>query len=102
MSAAPEVKPSDVREEPDLQTCPRVAKVFKLQWEEVQKSWVLLYPEGMVKLNGSAGEIMSRLDGNTSIQTLISTLEQQFETTGLQADVLDFLTIAKRQGWVKL
>ena len=102
MSAAPEVKPSDVRVEPDLQACPRVAKMFKLQWEEVQKSWVLLYPEGMVKLNGSAGEIMSRLDGNTSIQTLISTLEQQFETTGLQADVLDFLTIARRQGWVKL
>jgi pyrroloquinoline quinone biosynthesis protein D len=86
----------------DLQVCPRVAKMFKLQWEEVQKSWVLLYPEGMVKLNGSAGEIMSRLDGKTSIQTLITTLEQQFETAGLQVDVLDFLTIAKRQGWVKV
>ncbi len=94
--------PVDLPVDADLQVCPRVAKMFKLQWEEVQKSWVLLYPEGMVKLNGSAGEIMSRLDGNTSIQTLISTLEQQFETTGLQADVLDFLTIAKRQGWVKL
>lgn len=98
MSAVPVDLPLDA----DLLVCPRVAKMFKLQWEEVQQSWVLLYPEGMVKLNGSAGEIMSRLDGNTSIQTLISTLEQQFETTGLQADVLDFLTIAKRQGWVKL
>jgi len=85
----------------DLKTCPRVARMFKLQWEEVQQSWVLLYPEGMVKLNGSAGEIMSRLDGTTSIQTLISTLEQQFETPDLQADVLDFLVIAKRQGWVQ-
>ena len=102
MSTVPMAQPSDVRVEQDLQACPRVAKMFKLQWEEVQQSWVLLYPEGMVKLNGSAGEIMSRLDGNTSIQTLISTLEQQFETIGLQADVLDFLTIAKRQGWVKL
>jgi pyrroloquinoline quinone biosynthesis protein D len=86
----------------NLQTCPRVAKLFKLQWEEVQQAWVLLYPEGMVKLNASAGEIMSRLDGNTSIEALVATLEQQFETTGLQADVLDFLTLAKRQGWVKL
>ena len=40
-----------------LQTTPRVAAMFRLQWEEVQQSWVLLYPEGMVKLNGSAGEI---------------------------------------------
>ena len=86
----------------DLQVCPRVAKIFKLQWEEVQQCWVLLYPEGMVKLNGSAGEIMSRIDGNTSVQGLISALEQQFETTGLRDDVLDFLAIAKRQGWVNL
>jgi pyrroloquinoline quinone biosynthesis protein D len=88
--------------EPDLAACPSVAKMFRLQWEEAQQSWVLLYPEGMVKLNGSAGEIMSRLDGHTSIETLITKLEQQFETTGLAADVLDFLAIAKRQGWVKL
>lgn len=86
----------------DLQVCPRVAKMFKLQWEEVQQCWVLLYPEGMVKLNGSAGEIMSRIDGNTSVQGLISALEQQFETTGLRDDVLDFLAIAKGQGWVNL
>jgi pyrroloquinoline quinone biosynthesis protein D len=93
---------SELLVDTDMQACPRVAKLFKLQWEEVQKSWVLLYPEGMVKLNGSAGEIMKRLDGQTSVQTLITTLEQDFGTTGLQADVLDFLTIAQRQGWVKL
>jgi pyrroloquinoline quinone biosynthesis protein D len=94
--------PVDAAAVTDLQACPRVAKMFKLQWEEVQQCWVLLYPEGMVKLNGSAGEIMSRIDGNTSVQGLISTLEQQFETTGLQDDVLDFLAIAKRQGWVSV
>jgi pyrroloquinoline quinone biosynthesis protein D len=98
MSTVPVTEPLVV----DLQVCPRVAKMFKLQWEEVQKSWVLLYPEGMVKLNGSAGEIMSRLDGQTSIQVLINTLEQQFETTGLQADVLNFLALAKVRGWVTL
>jgi pyrroloquinoline quinone biosynthesis protein D len=96
--------PADVQEAVamDLQACPRVAKLFKLQWEEVQKSWVLLYPEGMVKLNGSAGEIMSRLDGATSIAALIAKLEQQFATSGLQPDVLNFLVLAQRQGWVKL
>ncbi|HEY8906178.1 MAG TPA: pyrroloquinoline quinone biosynthesis peptide chaperone PqqD, partial [Rhodoferax sp.] len=62
---------------------------------------VLLYPEGMVKLNASAGDIMSRLDGNTSIFALTAALERQFETTGLLTDVLDFLAIAQRQGWVK-
>lgn len=86
----------------DLQRCPRVAKMFRLQWEEVQQSWVLLYPEGMVKLNGSAGEIMKRLDGSTSVATLISALERDFASPDLSADVLDFLHIAQGQGWVKL
>ena len=85
----------------DLQQCPRVAKMFKLQWEEVQQSWVLLYPEGMVKLNGSAGEIMKRLDGSTTVAALISALERDFDTTDLSADVLDFLHIAQGKGWVK-
>jgi len=86
----------------DLQACPRVAKMFRLQWEDVQQSWVLLYPEGMVKLNGSAGEIMKRLDGNTTVAALITALEQAFGATDLSADVLDFLRIAKQQGWVKV
>ena len=81
---------------------PRVAGHFRLQWEAVQKSWVLLYPEGMVKLNGSAGEIMQRLDGERTVQALIDELERTFETSGLAPDVLDFLAIALRQGWVKL
>jgi len=85
----------------DLQVCPRVAKMFKLQWEDVQQCWVLLYPEGMVKLNGSAGEIMKRLDGSTTVSTLIAALEQDFGAADLSADVLDFLAIAQQQGWVK-
>jgi pyrroloquinoline quinone biosynthesis protein D len=79
---------------------PRLVAHYRLQWEEVQKAWVLLYPEGMVKLNGSAGEIMHRIDGEKTVQGLIDELEKQFETTGLSADVLDFLAIAQRQGWV--
>jgi pyrroloquinoline quinone biosynthesis protein D len=86
----------------DLQACPRVAKMFRLQWEDVQQSWVLLYPEGMVKLNGSAGEIMKRLDGTTTVAALITALEQAFGAADLSADVLDFLRIAKQQGWVKV
>jgi pyrroloquinoline quinone biosynthesis protein D len=80
---------------------PSVSAMFRLQWEEVQQSWVLLYPEGMVKLNGSAGEIMRRLDGTKTVNALTAELEKDFETTGLQADVLAFLDIAKKQGWVK-
>lgn len=75
--------------------------MFRLQWEEVQQAWVLLYPEGMVKLNGSAGEIIKRLDGKKNVLALITELEKDFGATGLQSDVLAFLEIASHQGWVK-
>ena len=81
---------------------PSVASMFRLQWEEVQQSWVLLYPEGMVKLNTSAGEILKRLDGEKTRQMLIAEIETAFEATGLQKEVLGFLDIAMKQGWVKL
>ncbi|MDE2371087.1 MAG: pyrroloquinoline quinone biosynthesis peptide chaperone PqqD, partial [Burkholderiales bacterium] len=45
-----------------LHSRPRVGAGFRLQWEAAQDCHVLLYPEGMVKLNGSAGEIMKRCD----------------------------------------
>jgi pyrroloquinoline quinone biosynthesis protein D len=84
-----------------LQSTPALSAMYRWQWEEVQQSWVLLYPEGMVKLNGSAGEIIKRLDGKKNVVALIAELEKDFEATGLQNDVLAFLDIAKQQGWVK-
>ena len=85
-----------------LNTTPSLSPMFRLQWEEVQQSWVLLYPEGMVKLNGSAGEIIKRLDGKKNVLALIAELEKDFDATGLQSDVLAFLEIASTQGWVKV
>ena len=55
----------------------------------------------MVKLNGSAGEIIKRLDGKKTVTALIAELEKDFDATGLQRDVLAFLEIASKQGWVK-
>ena len=40
-----------------------LARRFRFQWEPAQAGYVLLYPEGMVKLPGSAGEIMKRVNG---------------------------------------
>ncbi len=45
------------------QSRPAIGRGFRLQWEAAQNAFVLLYPEGMIKLNASAGEIMKRCDG---------------------------------------
>lgn len=79
---------------------PFVAKGFRLQWEPAQDAHVLLYPEGMVKLNRSAGEILSRCTGDSTLEQIVADLERCFERGGLQNDVLGFLELAKNQGWV--
>ena len=85
----------------DSKSIPRVSHGFRLQWEPAQDAHVLLYPEGMVKLNGSAGEILKRCDGARSVDAIVVDLETQFETTGLTRDVLAFLEIAAKQNWVE-
>ena len=40
---------------------PQISRRFRLQFEPAQSAWVLLYPEGMVRLSQSAGEIMKRM-----------------------------------------
>jgi pyrroloquinoline quinone biosynthesis protein D len=79
---------------------PRIGAGFRLQWEPVQNCHVLLYPEGMVKLNPSAGEIIRRCDGERSIAAIVADLEQSFQTTGLQADVIAFIAMAIQQRWL--
>lgn len=80
---------------------PRVARHFRLQWEEVQDCWVLLYPEGMVKLNQSAAEIMRRCDGVRGVADIVADLERAFDASGLSNDVLAFLDMARKQRWIE-
>ena len=81
---------------------PRVARGFRLQWEAAQDCHVLLYPEGMVKLNRSAGEILTRCTGTASVTEIVADLETAFGATGLRPDVDAFLDMARQQRWVEL
>ncbi len=81
---------------------PTIANGYRLQFESAQDTWVLLYPEGMVKLNPSAAEILQRCDGQTSVDDIVAKLETAFETTGLTKDVHSFLSIACEQHWISL
>lgn len=73
---------------------------FRFQWEPKQESFVLLYPEGLIKLPGSAGEIMKRVDGTRSLEAIVKDLEAAFPGVELRADVVEFLEIAHGKGWI--
>jgi len=83
-----------------LHTQPILRSLYRLQWEEAQQAWVLLYPEGMVRLNGPAAEILKRCNGTTNVGVLVDDLERAFNATGLREDVQEFLSEAASRGWI--
>jgi pyrroloquinoline quinone biosynthesis protein D len=84
----------------DDATVPRLGHGFRLQWEEAQDCHVLLYPEGMVKLNRSAGEILTRCNGQADVSTIVDQLEAAFNAQNLRPEVEKFLEIAAGNRWV--
>ncbi|HEY6483651.1 MAG TPA: pyrroloquinoline quinone biosynthesis peptide chaperone PqqD [Steroidobacteraceae bacterium] len=81
---------------------PTIGRGFRLQWEAAQNAHVLLYPEGMVKLNGSAGEILRRCDGKRSVAEIVADLETAFSSSGLGPDVAAFMKIAVANRWLEI
>jgi pyrroloquinoline quinone biosynthesis protein D len=74
---------------------------YRFQYEEAQKAYVLLYPEGLIRLEGSAGEILKRVDGKTSVEGIVQDLQQTFPGVELRQDVIDFLEVAYGKGWIR-
>ena len=86
---------------PALPERPRLNRLFRLQWEEVQQAYVLLYPEGMVKLNQSAAEILKRCDGSLTVTELIAELQLAFGEADLRDSVEGMLRAAFEKDWIQ-
>jgi pyrroloquinoline quinone biosynthesis protein D len=79
---------------------PRLALGAVLRRDEVRDEDILLLPERVVKLNASSAAILGLCDGARSVAAIVEDLERRFQTTGLEADVLEFLSGFAEQGWV--
>ena len=79
---------------------PKLSRRFRLQYEEAQSRWVLLYPEGMVQLNDSAAEILRRCDGRHTVAEIVTELESLFDTRGIAPQVHELLAEGTRRGWL--
>ncbi|MFI8737182.1 pyrroloquinoline quinone biosynthesis peptide chaperone PqqD [Ectopseudomonas toyotomiensis] len=86
-----------------LPSVPAIRRGFRLQFEPAQGCHVLLYPEGMIKLNDSAGEILQQIDGKRSVAEIIGNLHQRFpDVPGIDEDILAFMEVAHAQFWIEL
>jgi pyrroloquinoline quinone biosynthesis protein D len=86
----------------DTTARPTIGRGFRLQWEPAQEAHVLLYPEGMVKLNQSAAAILTRCNGRRTVADIVTDLESTYGLCGLTQDVCAFIAIALERTWVEL
>ncbi|ROL91016.1 pyrroloquinoline quinone biosynthesis protein PqqD [Pseudomonas chlororaphis] len=76
---------------------------YRFQYEPAQKGHVLLYPEGMIKLNESAALIGGLIDGERDVSAIIQTLQVQFpDVPELGDDIEQFMEVARAQHWIEL
>ena len=83
-------------------TVPMLAQGYRFQWEPAQNCNVLLYPEGMVKLNGGAGEIVKLIsEKQQTVAEHIAELKVAFDGADLRDDVYRFLDEAYNNDWLR-
>ncbi|MNY12650.1 pyrroloquinoline quinone biosynthesis protein PqqD [compost metagenome] len=78
---------------------------FMFRWEQSQQAHVLLYPEGIVKLNKTGGDILNCCDGKTNVAELIEKLGALYEVSDadvIRNGVLRFLEVSRGKGWIRI
>jgi pyrroloquinoline quinone biosynthesis protein D len=56
----------------------------------------------MVKLNGSAGEVLSLVDGKNSVDQIITSLKGKFkDVEGIEKDILSMIQFALDKAWIE-
>lgn len=80
---------------------PMIPTTHRLQWEETQDCHVILYPEGMVKLNPSSAEILKLCDGQRDVKAITEELQRQYPDADVAQDILNFLEVAHVNGWIR-
>ncbi|MCH7315008.1 pyrroloquinoline quinone biosynthesis peptide chaperone PqqD [Acinetobacter sp. ANC 3882] len=87
----------------DLNLIPTWRQGYRFQFEPAQNAFVILYPEGMIKLNDSAAAIGQHIDGQQNVAAIVALLKQQFgDIAEIEQDVVDYMRVAQQQYWIDL
>jgi pyrroloquinoline quinone biosynthesis protein D len=75
---------------------------YHFRWEEPQQAHVLLYPEGIVKLNQTAAAILEACTGSPSVAAGTAELARRYQRPDIGAEVIKFLEVAHAKGWIRI
>ena len=72
-------------------TRPRLVTGARLRYDDVREEHLLLVPEGAVRLNPSAAEVLELCDGQRSVDEIIGVLAARYEGIDLDGDVRELV-----------
>ena len=81
-------------------TRPRLVTGARLGYDEVGEEHVLLIPEGVVRLNPTAAEVLELCDGERSLDDIVGALSARYEGADLRDDVLELVDAMEKKGLV--
>ena len=81
-------------------TRPRLVTGARLRYDEVREQHVLLIPEGVVRLNPTAAEVLELCDGERSLDDIVGALSARYEGADIRDDVLELVDSMAQRGLV--
>ncbi len=75
----------------------RFVRGVRLQWDDIRKRHMLLFPEGALVLNPTAAAVLELCDGNRTVSAIVTQLEERYQGASVGNDVRNLLSrIAER------
>jgi pyrroloquinoline quinone biosynthesis protein D len=81
-------------------TRPRLATGARLRYDEVREEHLLLVPEGAVKLNATAAEVLELCDGERSLDDIVGALSERYGGADVREDVTELVDAMAQRGLV--
>jgi len=81
-------------------TRPRLATGARLRYDEVREEHLLLIPEGAVKLNPTAAEVLELCDGERSLDEIVGALSDRYDGADVRDDVTELVEGLAQRGLV--
>jgi pyrroloquinoline quinone biosynthesis protein D len=72
-------------------TRPRLITGARLRYDEVREEHLLLVPEGAVRLNPTAAEVLELCDGEHSLEDIVGVLAARYGGADLGEDVRELV-----------
>jgi pyrroloquinoline quinone biosynthesis protein D len=81
-------------------TRPRLVSGARLRYDEVREEHVLLVPEGVVRLNPTAAEVLELCDGERSLDDIVGALSARYDGADVRDDVHELVDAMTARGLV--